>query len=647
MHDLNSNLLISWTRVQKTIVLIIAASFLVLTLAELHGYSLAAWHDEIDDSPYEEILFGKPRVERSDDWLVDLSSAYAQYAHTPRFPVINKNIGMGQNMLTVPAAPVLHPVAIFRPWTWGYFIDPSIGTSWSWWFRVFGLLTSTLLVGLLLTRNATAIAILGSICFLYSPVIQYWSLNASTLIAMAEVATIAFAYTVFASARVTRTVAALVTGWAVGSFVTNLYPPYQITIAYCSLALTFGICVQRRDSALGFRLRRAMPYLGISLLIAAAAAISLYVGIYDEIPRIVGSAYPGQRLVAGGALTLSEFLAAMTVPAAIVEDWQPLVNICEAATPLLFGPFCLVALLLCWRSHRQLLLSLLPLLLVYTVLLIHDFWGLPGFLSHLLLIDRVPEGRTKVALGFADLILLMTVVGHLKLDIHIRRSWLTTAALVAQAITLIISLYGASRLLNSQQFWPACLFSLALMFIAFRLLSRPVWALGLLAGISVVSTFWYNPLARGGYAYLVNNPLSQAIVSIDQRTPGGSRWLAFGPIHIGNLFRILGVKSATGVIYTPQPELWRWLDPDGADWDVFNRYAHIGYLPRIGISKSQHKNVNYDGVLILVDPDDPALAQMGIDHFLARSSLNPPAAIGQFKLSTSYTGRSLYSRSRP
>src|SRR6185369_16928704 len=70
----------------------------------------------------DSLLMRNARTIRWDELAVGTPFALSQLAHKPRFPVVNTNIGEGQNMLVVPYTPVLHIVTVSRPATWGYFL---------------------------------------------------------------------------------------------------------------------------------------------------------------------------------------------------------------------------------------------------------------------------------------------------------------------------------------------------------------------------------------------------------------------------------------------------------------------------------------------------------------------------------------------
>ncbi|HEY6329208.1 MAG TPA: hypothetical protein VI756_07715, partial [Blastocatellia bacterium] len=115
--------------------------FLVLVAAGIHGSSIsctAAWWDPSEpytgyvfndltssaatsadkyDLTLRDLAMAQPRELRSDEWLDSTPYALSQFAHRPRFPVINNNIGEGQNMLVGYLNPVWHITALARPAT--------------------------------------------------------------------------------------------------------------------------------------------------------------------------------------------------------------------------------------------------------------------------------------------------------------------------------------------------------------------------------------------------------------------------------------------------------------------------------------------------------------------------------------------------
>lgn len=148
--------------IRARFLLSLGALFLLLVAFGIHGSSTgvtAAWwapekpytgylfnppHNtsKVDPEGRREILMANAREIRWDELLISTQFSLSQLSHNPRFPVVNTNIGNGQNMLTLPHMPVWHIVTLARPATWGYFIlGAQRGLAWYWWFRVFSCFT--------------------------------------------------------------------------------------------------------------------------------------------------------------------------------------------------------------------------------------------------------------------------------------------------------------------------------------------------------------------------------------------------------------------------------------------------------------------------------------------------------------------------
>ena len=136
----------------RRLVLVLVGVFVVCLGLRLHGFSLPEWHEQLDGSPTHEVLLGQPRIIRMDDWAAALCTILAQREARPAFPIFNKNIGLGANMVVNPIkTPVLHYVTLFRPHLWGYFFGRDLGLAWHWWALLLGLFYSYFLCFLLVS----------------------------------------------------------------------------------------------------------------------------------------------------------------------------------------------------------------------------------------------------------------------------------------------------------------------------------------------------------------------------------------------------------------------------------------------------------------------------------------------------------------
>jgi len=167
---------------------------------------------------------------------------------------------------------------------------------------------------------------------------------------------------------------------------------------------------------------------------------------------------------------------------------------------------------------------------------------------------------------------------------------------------------------------------------------RPWLPMAALAAASCVVGAWFNPLVRGGSAYLRENALSRAILEVDRAHGGDTTWVSFGDYVTPNLFRILGVRALNGVIPVPQFELWAPLDPKGHARSLYNRFAHVVFTPS-PVREPRFEQLAYDAFAVHVDPGSDALRALGVTHmlvetddpagFAARSGATRLASVGR------------------
>jgi hypothetical protein len=627
----------------RRLLLGLAGLFALLVSQGLHGYSLAWWHRILDASPPEEILLGEARGIRSDDWAVALPLALAQTAHDPAFPLVNRDVGLGQSMLVPFAFPVRHALALFRPTTWGFFLGGDTGLAWQWWCGALGLFAVWLCVCLELSAGAKGLSLAAAALLLFSPFFQFWSLQAASAAIHAGLFFLAFR--ALASARSTphALAAGLLLGFAGGGLLLLLYPPHQLPLAGLLVALIAGDALARRAwraPAPAWR-RRALGG-GLALAIVALAALGLAATAGDAIERLRESVYPGARRSAGGDLPLWQLLDANLWSALQVRDYGLPHNICEAAGFWLLWPVtgAAVAGSALLRRERPDPLAL-ALALYCAAVTSHALVGAPEPLARALLLDRIPPRRALLGLGLADALLLVRWLSCGPVQVPGRAASLALAAAFAALLAWCARALHATYP-ETRPVWLAALVLAngALAFLVLRRTRGAAVVAGMAAGV-FASTAWFNPLAVGGAAYLAQNPLAQAILEIDRGAGGASVWVSYGHPYVANLFRAIGVRALDGVHPVPQLELWRPLDPDGRAREVYDRFAHVVVVPPEP-GRPRFRLEAHDGFSVALDPQGDELARLGVTHLLVRPragpgfevfrGLEPLARVGHYKI---------------
>lgn len=153
------------------------------------------------------------------------------------------------------------------------------------------------------------------------------------------------------------------------------------------------------------------------------------------------------------------------------------------------------------------------------------------------------------------------------------------------------------------------------MGVSALLLFRPRIAPLALAVVSFAFTMSFNPVVHGGARYLTDNPLSQRMRALDREENGNTVWVVFGEPALGNLPKILGLKSLSGQYFYPQLGLWKTLDPQAKYLGNYNRYANSNWRMRPGPGV-EVEAPQADMLVVKIDPANEGLRKLGVNYFL-------------------------------
>jgi hypothetical protein len=610
------------------------ALVLLYGLLSIHGFSISYWRF-LDQSPQQEVLLGTAQGARGDDWSVWLPYAIAQAVHDPPGALVNENVGFGQNMSLIHPAPIRDPLVFYRPYTWGFFVSPDFGMGWCWGLYVFGFIAAFHLLFTLIADGRSGLALVASVALLFSPFFQFWGLTAAFVSATAAFCVAAAHRLLFGGGPIPRWLYGVLLGWSAGAFGLWLYPPYQITIGWFALFTLAGLTL--RSLKRGERIRRDASLAAgalAALLVAGFAALRFLQIASEEIALTGATLYPGQRLASGGATPFWRIFSDNVFPHIFLPA-SPSVgeNICESASFTLFFPVLLFALL--HPSNRRALradplfatvLAFLALLLAWNVL------GLPEGIAQASLLSRVPEKRTPLGFGAADMVLILGLLcsretSALALRSRVRWGLLFAAIFAAQlALLLWIARRDPQLLAQGPLLQVATLMGGELV-IAFLLLKKRAAALVAFAALNLLSTAWFNPVVQGGSRYVFDNPVSSRIRELDAAHGGGSSWLVFNDLALGQLPPMLGARSLSAMQYYPQAEFWSRLDPERRQADAYNRYAHVVFQAMTRPAPLRITAPQLDVVGVAVHPDDPKLLALPFDYVIYSGT--PPASLAR------------------
>jgi hypothetical protein len=605
-----------------------AALFALLVGLELHGFSLPFWHFLVDDSPAPEVLAGRPREHRWDDFAVQLPFALGQAAHEPPFPVVNENIGLGQNMLVPTPLPVAHPATLFRPTMWGFFLGEDVGLSWMWWSQILGAFAVWLAVFHKLLRASLGLALGGCGLILFSPYFQFWSFNmapAAIYMGLCALSLVGLARARGAGAILTRTLAL---GWAGGCFLLTLYPPYLVSLGFLFLVLAGGLLLEhgaepRTAGRNGWRWAGLAVAAGCSALAIAV----LLAGASDAIEVLRHTEYPGTRVCKGGERPFWWLVNAnLGLPLQVGEmGWGALENVCEAASCWLVSPAIAGVVLWRWIRGAERPDPITAGLLAYCtigLLYCHFEFGEP--LARATLLSHVPSKRAVLGLALAEALLVVRFAagrrgGAAPRGLRAGHTLIALAWALAVGACAVRLREALPELHPGWMAAAAALNGLAVYALAERWHARAV--VGAVAAALSASTIWFNPLVRGGAGYLHENSVARHVVEIDRALGGRSAWAVYGHNALANLIVANGVRVLNGEQPIPQLALWKRLDPSSAQKEKYNRYANVfltwpppdGKTETVMLAGEASINVYFD-------PGGGMLRRMGPTHLLVTRS---------------------------
>lgn len=598
--------------------------FLIGVIFKIHGYSITMWHEYIDGSEKKEILLGKDRPIRSDDWAVEIPLMLSQLSHQPKFPLINTNIGTGMNMMTHSKVAILHPITIFRPSVWGFFIGPGYGLSWMWWTMVIGLFYVYFLIFMIISKNQFTISLGGSVFLLFSSFFQFWSFHKSEIPIFMGLSGISCIYLLVHSNKKIVIAHTILLGWALSCFALHfIYPAHQVPCAYLLIFMIFGILLNRYPlSEILHKIYFRMGYVIISLGIVIIAMTIFYVDAKQVIEVMKKTEYPGNRFCTGGdyllwSLFKHNFLSLAFVTNLSDINWNQLGNICEGSSFIfVFPPMSFWVI---WNLvfHKKMDDKFTLAVLIYcSLMIIFLVVGFPAIISKYSLFYLVTSNRAIIGLGIANALVLVSflsqqIISANRLERFII-SFLWTSLLFYSGLGLVKNF----DLISIKFILPVSVINGVISYYLFDI-SRKKEIICMLAGISFFAGSWFNPIVVDGTSFIYNNELSKKIIAIDHAARQQSHWVIFSDWVTPNLFRMIGVNAINGTHNYPLFSLWKELDKDGKYFREYNRYGQVRFNPSEDEIPVIH-SPSPDVLAVNVNPCSPILDKLGITHILVK-----------------------------
>src|SRR6266571_2993107 len=573
----------------------------------------------VDAGGLQELFMASARGIRWDELLVQTPLALSQLSHRPRFPVINTNIGNGQNMLVNPHAPVWHIATLSRPATWGYFfLGAQRGLAWYWWFRVVSCFTVLYLLLEIILKGHRGLAAFGSFWYCASAYVVCWSLWPTQLVFFGALGCVAGYHLLATSKHFVQIVSAALLGLSIPGFVMFLYPPWQVPVGYLFLFVFVGLFI--RDGLYhSFKLRskyRMLCLIG-ALALASGLTLSFLFTCLPDLKVMSNTIYPGKRVSVGGDYSFAMLFKGLYNLATIRSVEPKIGDESEASSYYYLFPAVFVGILLSRRLRTKLGLMGWLLIAYLAAILVFLLAGVPERVARATLLSYVPPYRADIAVGLASIILCVYALALIK-DVKTEAGdgWSRLVpAMTALAVAALFFLHGVALMKATEAFPPAnalVLVSLLGGILSYCLLAgRAAIFCGALAVIAVATTALFNPLATN-LDHIYKSELAQQIVRFNNQSVERPLWLSYGGVYPGMLITALGGRSLTGVQWPPQLSLWRSLAPNAPGYErAYNRYAEVSLEYRENPNWVSFRNPNQGVLIVGLDPRYPALKSLG------------------------------------
>ena len=611
--------------------IIVLSALISLSTLQISGTSAGIYDYLLGKKPVN-LIAGKPRPIRSDEWVVTTPFTVSQYNNG--MPAKSKDIGIGQDMSIVADAPYTDWSMLFRPHNLIFFLLPiGFAFAFKWWLLSAGLALSVYIFVLFLyPRKYLVASLLGSI-MLFSPFIQWWYQSATILpIIYGLLGIVSVVKLIESRCRRTAIYWSIALAYLAVCFALVMYPAFQLTIGLVSLVTMLAILQGR--GTLHLLWQRRNLFLIFGSIILAGTIMGLFLWQHsDAVKASLNTIYPGNRNISSGGFDVFRLIS-WPLSYLLLDDNNLMIlgnNQSEVSNFLLIG-LVLVPFLIYLSIRYKSTFSKLEKSIIYISSGIFIFIAIRMLipigdqLFSLLGVSKIPHERLFIGLGLINFLLLLVAVSRRSKKLP--KKWWKPLISIQQLIflaiiTIIFSIliYATVRHYNIPNIGP--LESVAVI-LAFSVSStlllssyeqlRIVGLVGVLL-LNILSTYMVNPLYRG--VGITDNEFSRYIMDAEKKD--NFYWVANDSSVLSAIMVASGAEVYGGVNTYPQTDVWRRYFPNSTN--VFNRYAHVRFLFDSSPQKRSLSLIQDDSFFVHISPCDEMLHDLNIRYIASERPL--------------------------
>ena len=528
----------------------------------------------------------KLQYSRGDEWGILTPNVIAQVNHTPKFPIINTNLGVdGQNMgvLGMTGVPIAQWSAVARPATWGYFFLPlRQAQAWHWQLPFWGcLLALWWLLNLIKPASVGRNLALASL-FVVAPYAAAWS-NWPLYFTLFPTLALAFTIKLLRTRKLSHALGwGAAVGYALAAWVLTLYPPWMVSIGTLLALLFTGWVIDQRKTLTFHRAQIAGSF--ALVLVFAMLVGSWWSDTKDAIHLMQNTVYPGQRttLTGGDQNLLWAFRGYTNAESITFSRDDPWTNQPEISSylwlPFVMAWLCIYGVLQ-QKRERWIILGCAVFIAYYFTF---AFVGIPEFLANASQWGRVPVNRADVSLGLAFIILLSLMNTDLPRTTTEGTNAILRKSLVA--ITVASSVWLAYFVLTRMPFlvfpksspiYIAALLTIVIFSVWWLTQKNVKGPILIFLIFFLTASLGFNPITKAPKDVSLQ-PEVKALVS--DATGTLQRTLFVSGEGMGPHFLpAVGLPVVNGVLAYPHISLWKQLALAEKDWPTVNRYQHLAF----------------------------------------------------------------------
>lgn len=578
--------------------------FLLLVGFGVTGSSTGIIHSQISDQADENLIAGQPQSIRSDEWFVQTSWVISQVEQS--LPAWNESFPGGMDATVQNDLPNADWSTAFRPHLWGFFVLPlDQAMAVKWWLPALGVIAAVYLFAVTLLPRRPLVSMAIAVAMFFAPFLQWWYLTLTLYpVIWAFTVMAAFVWCLRSRTRLGAwlwgAAAAYVTpALAMGIYVPFIVPAVVVTAAFCLGALL------SRDigrSSVMQRVKDVLPVI-VGGVVGGGVMVVWLVTRFDTIEAFLGTVYPGERLQSVGGADLNQFAQLLggflSFGLERTQGSPFTVNASEASTFLLPGLFLLVMLV--WLAVRAFRAERrwqgMSIGLVVAALVMLAFLFVPGWdaLAHALLLDRTTYSRMRMGFGILSTAVLVVLIFRIDQRRAVDPGWrpartasFVSTGLALGSIALVIS--EGARILGLETWLQASARRDVVAAVAAAIgvvvvvwlfsRGRPGPAAAVLLVVTLALTVGVNPLYRGVLDLRQTNAVT-AVQEADAEDPGA--WVGINASLLPTMMLVeSGVTTYNGVQGAPSDEMWKAIDPSGAEEQRWDRLATVSWLPGEG-----------------------------------------------------------------